>query len=92
VPVIYAVVITDEARKWLRAAPKAVRRAIGDALWRYQQDRSGDVKKLAGQKPIGGNPVLRLRVGDYRIIHTVDHGKVIIMVIDIGDRKDVYRE
>ena len=33
----------------------------------------------------------RLRVGDYRIIYQVDSGKLIILVVHVGHRKDVYR-
>ena len=33
----------------------------------------------------------RLRVGDYRVIYQVDGGKLIILVIHVGHRKDVYR-
>jgi len=33
----------------------------------------------------------RLRVGDYRIIYQVDGGKLIVLVVHVGHRKDVYR-
>ena len=33
----------------------------------------------------------RLRVGDYRIIYQIDGGKLIILVVHVGHRKDVYR-
>ena len=33
----------------------------------------------------------RLRVGDYRIIYQVDGGKLIILVVHVGHRKDVSR-
>ncbi len=32
----------------------------------------------------------RRRVGDYRILYRVDHGELIILVVDIGHRRDVY--
>ncbi len=34
----------------------------------------------------------RLRVGDYRVIYKVDEDKVIVIVVDIDHRKDVYEE
>ena len=33
----------------------------------------------------------RLRVGDYRVIYQVDGGKLVILVVHVGHRKDVYR-
>lgn len=34
----------------------------------------------------------RLRVGDYRIIYTVDHNGLLIVVVEVGHRRDVYDE
>ena len=45
-----------------------------------------DIKKLQGY-----DNVLRLRVGTYRIIYTVDNGKLIITVIDAGNRGQIYK-
>ena len=45
-----------------------------------------DIKKLQGYEN-----VLRLRVGTYRIIYTVDHGKLIVTVIDAGNRGQIYK-
>ncbi len=32
----------------------------------------------------------RLRVGEYRVIYKIDEGKVIVIIVDIDHRKDVY--
>lgn len=34
----------------------------------------------------------RLRVGEYRVIYRIDEDKVIVIVVDIDHRKDVYEE
>ncbi len=39
-----------------------------------------------------GRPGLRVRVGDYRVIYTVEHSILLVLVITIGHRSDVYRE
>ena len=33
----------------------------------------------------------RVRAGDYRIIYEVHHGRMLVFVIKIGDRREVYR-
>ncbi|AKL72780.1 cytotoxic translational repressor of toxin-antitoxin stability system [Actinobacteria bacterium IMCC26256] len=37
-----------------------------------------------------GRPAYRLRVGDYRIIYTIDDGVLLVVVITLGHRRDVY--
>ncbi len=45
-------------------------------------------KKLSGVT-FNGDPVWRIRSGDYRILYVVRSAETI--VIDIGNRKDIYR-
>ena len=33
----------------------------------------------------------RIRVGDYRVIYTVDHEILVVLVIDVAHRRDIYR-
>jgi mRNA interferase RelE/StbE len=33
----------------------------------------------------------RLRIGDYRVIYTIDDNVLIIEIVRVGHRKDVYR-
>jgi mRNA interferase RelE/StbE len=33
----------------------------------------------------------RIRVGDYRIVYTLDDGRLLIVVIDVGHRREIYR-
>lgn len=40
----------------------------------------------------GHADLLRLRVGDYRIIYTVDNGELIVCVVDAGNRGQIYRK
>lgn len=47
----------------------------------------GDVKRLQGR-----TEDYRLRVGDYRIIFTKDDEKLLICVIEIAPRGDVYKK
>lgn len=40
----------------------------------------------------GSLGLYRIRSGDYRIIYQVDQGRVTVVIIKIGHRKEVYRK
>ena len=42
------------------------------------------------KQPKGHSGLYRLRVSTYRIIYTVDNGKLIVRVIDAGNRGQIY--
>lgn len=89
VPVEYAFRFTAAAQRQLRAVsrPDALRiltalTALGDDP--YRQD--ADVRKLTG--PSG---LYRLRVGSYRVAYQIDDGELVVLVVKVGDRRDVHR-
>lgn len=44
-----------------------------------------------GAKALRGRDALRIRVGDYRIIYTVQDDRLLIVVVTLGHRREVYR-
>ena len=51
-----------------------------------KQPNEGDIK------PISGHPgFFRLRVGTYRVLYTIENDVLIVRVLDIGNRGDVYK-
>lgn len=49
--------------------------------------RPQGVKKLAGD-----DDLYRIREGDYRIVSTLRDNELVVLVVTIGDRKEVDRE
>ncbi|MGW7295515.1 type II toxin-antitoxin system RelE family toxin [Streptomyces xiamenensis] len=45
-----------------------------------------DIKKLSGHEGL-----YRLRVGAYRVAYSVDNGELVILVVKVGHRREVYR-
>ena len=50
-----------------------------------------EVSQYQFKKLINEDNVYRVRVGDYRIVYQVESGKLLILVLRIGHRKEVYR-
>ena len=81
----YKIVIEQPAEKFIVKLPRPDKERILKAIYRLPDE--GDIKALKGQKSRG---MYRLRVGDYRIIYTVDSGQLIVCVIDAGNRGQIY--
>lgn len=80
---MYQIIIKKKAKKFIDDLPRNERRRIVAAI--EQLPKGEDIKALKGHEGL-----LRLRVGDYRIIYTVDHGELIVIVIDAGNRGQIY--
>ena len=66
-----------------------VQRRIVRALHALEvEPRPDGVQQLSG---IRGAPQWRLRVGDYRVIYEIHDARLLVLVIRIGHRRDVYR-
>ena len=50
-----------------------------------------DNPRPSGSEKLAARDSYRVRQGDYRIIYTIDDGRVVIEVIRVGHRRDVYR-
>ena len=82
----YKVVIAKSAEKELARLPVAVIVRIREKVSLLADDpRPDGCKKLKGHKDL-----YRIRVGDYRIIYSVNDGVLTVTVVAIGDRKDIY--
>ncbi|MFD9320541.1 type II toxin-antitoxin system RelE/ParE family toxin [Streptomyces sp. NPDC060053] len=46
-----------------------------------------DIKALQGH-----HARWRLRIGDYRAVYTIENGQLVVWVLAVGNRRDVYRD
>ena len=44
-----------------------------------------------GAEALQGRPGYRVRVGRYRIVYTIDDGVLLVVVVTLGQRQDVYK-
>lgn len=81
---MYSVEFSKTAEKQLYKLEKDVQARIVSALERCRVRPHHYVKKLAGM------PYFRLRAGDYRIILDIKNDRLIIFVIEVGHRRNIY--
>lgn len=51
----------------------------------------GDNPRPHGYEKLKGVEAYRIRAGNYRIIYEIHESIITVIVIDIGDRKEIYR-
>ncbi len=83
----YRIEFKRSAAKVLKKLPKPDRRRIRDKIDSFEDS----LPDPATTKMKGDNPFHRIRVGDYRIIYEIHEDTLVIMVLKIGHRKEVYR-
>jgi mRNA interferase RelE/StbE len=83
----FNVLLKPEARKWLEKSEKSTRRRVAIALIRLSRDpRPASAKKLVDQDNF------RIRVGAYRIIYEIRKTELVVLVVRIGHRREVYKD
>ena len=83
----YAVALERAAARFLlRLRDAKLKKRLDDAIEALSDDpRPQGCRKLAGT-----SDRYRIRVGDYRIIYRVDDGRVTVLVLVVGHRREVY--
>lgn len=79
----YRIIIDKKAEKFIRKQEERVQERLLKAI--YKLPEGIDIKKLKGSE------LFRLRVGNYRVIYSVDDEIKVIMVENIDNRGDVYK-
>ncbi len=82
----YSVLVKRSVYKTLAALPKTDVKRLTDAMIRLADDpHPPQSKRLTNDERY------RLRVGDYRILYTVENAVLVVTVVKVGRRRDVYR-
>ena len=83
----YEIEIAPAALKQLAKLPPDMRRRIGQAI-----DDLAESPRPHGAIKLGGAEIAwRIRVGDYRVIYETHDEVLLILVIRIGHRREIYR-
>ena len=82
----YNVRIKPSAVKDLEAIPAKDRRRIVTKI-----QAPGSNPRPVGCEKLAGHDKYRIRQGNYRVLYTIEDDVLIVTVIAIGNRRDIYR-
>jgi mRNA interferase RelE/StbE len=83
----YSIAFAKAAKRQFDKLPRPAQRRLGDVIAALAVDpRPPGVVKLTGE-----DRLYRVRSGDYRIIYQVEDERLLILVVKVGHRREVYR-
>ncbi len=83
---MYQILFTTKAKKQFSKLEKNVQERIISALERLRFNPEKHITKLVSSR------LYRFRVGNYRILLDLKKEKIIVLVVQIGPRKNIYKE
>ena len=81
----YRIVIRKPAKKFIDKLPADEKRRMVSAIEKLPE--GSDIKQMKAHPGL-----YRLRVGQYRVLYTVDNGELTVIVVNAGNRGDIYGE
>jgi len=85
--VTYRIEIKRGARKALLALPTEMRGRLGRAIDALAANPRPD----GSRKIVGSDALYRIRIGDYRVVYEIEDDRLIVLVVKVGHRRDIYR-
>ena len=83
----YRIEVQQSAEKVLRRLPRDLKERVTGAIFSLETN-----PRPPGAIPLKGQyNTWRIRVGDWRIIYTIEDERLVVLVVKIGPRGDVYR-
>lgn len=82
----YRVQFKRSAEKTLAKLPRSIASRLFAAAMSLADD-----PRPAGAKKLVGSTDWRIRVGDYRIVYTIEDDVLVVEVVNLGHHRDIYR-
>ncbi|MCU0836627.1 MAG: type II toxin-antitoxin system RelE/ParE family toxin [Chromatiaceae bacterium] len=83
----YRIEVTRSARKILLSLPRDVQKRLAAAI----DGLASDPRPAGCRKLTGSDALYRIRVGDYRVVYEPHDDRLLVMVIKLGHRREIYR-
>jgi mRNA interferase RelE/StbE len=85
----YRIEFNKRYLKDLEKIPQKMQKQISDKIRELAfNPRPERCKKLQGSNEI---PLYRIRCGDYRVVYTINDSVLLILIIEVGHRREIYR-
>ena len=84
---VYSVEIAPTALRQLRKLDPTARRRIQAAI----ELLAADPRPPGAKKLVGGEGEWRVRTGDYRVVYEIHDDALVVLVLAVGHRREIYR-
>lgn len=82
----YRLDYTSAARKEIERLDRSMQQRILSRIATLADD-----PRPRGSVKLAGEDAYRIRIGDYRVIYSIHDNRLLVLVIDVGHRREVYR-
>jgi mRNA interferase RelE/StbE len=86
--VCYKIEWKNSAKKELKRLPRQVIAKVISAV----EKLPNNLCPIGSKKLVGTEHTYRLRTGDYRIVYSIQNDRLIIEIIRVAHRKDIYKK
>ena len=83
----YEIVLTRAAERGLSALSRSDLRKVDAKI----QALADDPRPAGSKKLEGVGDLYRVRSGDSRILYQIEDARLVVVVVDVGNRRDIYR-
>ena len=84
---VYSIAFAAAAKRQFDKLPRPAQRQPGEVIAQLARNpRPSGVAKLTGE-----DGLYRARAGDYRAIYRIEDYRLLLLVIKVGHRRDIYR-
>ncbi|MDE2009421.1 MAG: type II toxin-antitoxin system RelE/ParE family toxin [Candidatus Omnitrophica bacterium] len=82
----YAVEITSSAQRQFKKLPESIQESLTPKILSLEEN-----PRPVGTKKLQASDYYRIRVGNYRVIYSINDKACLVKILDLGHRKDIYR-
>ena len=82
----YTVKVAKAADRQIDALDGSVRPRVIRAIQALKEE-----PRPAGCKKLVGADLWRIRIGFYRVVYTINDGNLMVLVVKVGHRREIYR-